>query len=55
MKESIRELKSLIQNQRINSNSANKTGAAGSLADRITKMSIYGKEKKSETDLKLTK
>ena len=43
-KSSIMELKSLIQSQRINSNSANKTGTTGSLADRITKMLIYGKE-----------
>ena len=37
MKDSIMELKSLIQSQRINSNSANKTGTTGPLADRITK------------------
>ena len=54
-KGSIMELKSLIQSQRINSNSANKTGTAGSLAGRITKMSICGKEKKSETYIKIDK
>ena len=54
-KESIMELKSLIQSQRINSNPANKIGTTGSLSDRITKLSIYGKEKKSETDLKIDK
>ena len=48
-------LKSLIQKQRINSNSVNKTGIAGSLTDRITKLLIYGKEKKSETDQKIDK
>ena len=53
--ESIMELKSLIQRHRINSNSANKIGTTGSLADRITKLSIYGEEKKSETDLKIDK
>ena len=55
MKEAIMEMRSLIQNQRINSNSINKTGTAGSLTDRITKLLIYGKEKKSETDQKIDK
>ena len=45
MEESIVELKSLIRRHRINNNSANKTGTSGSLADRITKMLIYGKER----------
>ena len=55
MEESIMELKSLIQSQRVNRNPESKTGAAGSLAGRITKLSIYSKEKKSETDLKIGK
>ena len=54
-KEAIMELKSLIQGHRINSNYPNDKGISGSLADRVTKMLIYGKERKSETDLKLTK
>ena len=54
MKESIMELKSLIQSHRISSNPENKTGTTGSLAGRITKLSIYEKAKKSGTDLKLT-
>ena len=54
-KDAIMELKSLIQKQRINSNSTKKTGTAGSLTDRITKLLIYGKEKKSETDQKIDK
>ena len=37
MKESIVESKSLIQRQRVNNNSTNKTGTSGSLADIITK------------------
>ena len=55
MKEAITELKSLIRHHRINRNSINKTGTEGSLTDRITKLSIYGKEKKSETDQKIGK
>ena len=54
-KEAIMERKSLIQKQSSNSNSINKTGTAGSLADRMTKLSIYGKAKKSETDQKIDK
>ena len=51
---SIAELKSLIQRHRINNNnSTNKTGTSGSLAGRVTKMLIYGKERKSETDLEI--
>ena len=41
-KEAIAESNSSIWNQRVNSNFANKTGAAGSLTDRITQLSIYG-------------
>ena len=44
-KESIMELKSLIQSQRINSNPSYKTGTTGPLAERITKLAIYGKER----------
>ena len=55
MKESIVELESLIQRHRRNNNSTNQTGISGSLADRITKMAIYGKERKSETYLKIDK
>ena len=54
-KEAIMELKSLIQKRRTNSNSMNKAGATGSLTDRITKLLIYGKETKSETDKKIGK
>ena len=52
-KEAITELKSLIQGQRANSNYPNNKGISGSLADRITEMLISGKERKSETDLKI--
>ena len=51
MKESIMGSISLLRNQRVNSDSVNETGTTGSLADRITNLSIYGKEKKSEADL----
>ena len=43
---------SLLRNQRVNSDYVNETGTNGPLADRITNLSIYGKEKNSETDLK---
>ena len=56
MGKSIVGLKSLIQGHRINNNNpTSKTGISGSLADRITKMLIYGKERKSETDLEIGK
>ena len=47
-------LQSLIQSRRVNNNSMNKTGTTGSIAGRIVKMLIYGKEGKSETDIKST-
>ena len=37
------------------SNSAGNSEIAGSLVDRITKTSTYGKQRKSETDLKIEK
>ena len=52
MGESIMGHISLLRNQRVNSDSVKETGANSSLADRITNMLIYGKEKNSETDLK---
>ena len=54
-KESIVELKSLIPRHRVNNNSTNNTGTSGSLSDRITKMLIYGKGRKSDTDLEIGK
>ena len=53
--ESIVELKSLIPRHRVNNNSTNNTGTSGSLSDRITKMLIYGKGRKSDTDLEIGK
>ena len=45
-KEAIAESKSLIRGHRVDNNLPIKTGISGSLADRVTKMSIYGKERK---------
>ena len=47
------ELKSLIQTQRINRNSASKNRNKRAISGQNSKMLIYGKEKKSETDIKL--
>ena len=53
MGDSIMELKSLIQTQRINRNSASKNRNKRAISGQNSKMLIYGKEKKSETDIKL--
>ena len=53
MKDAITKLKPLILGRRIESNSADNSGISGSLADRIAKALIYGKEKKSGTDLEI--
>ena len=52
---SIVESKSLIHGYRMGSNSPGKLKIPGSLAGRITKTSIYGEERKSETDLRIGK
>ena len=54
-KEAIAELKSLIHGHRMGRNSPGKSEISGFLADRITKTLIYGKERKSETDMKIGK
>ena len=46
MKESIMELKSFIQIHRINSNSANKIGTAGSLISRQNNKTVYIRKRK---------
>ena len=53
MGEAIVELKSLIHGQRVNNNSPGKTKIPGPLTDKITKTLIFGKERKSETDLRI--
>ena len=55
MGETIAELESLIHGQRMESNSMDKPKIQGSLAGRIAKTLIYGKERKSETDLEIGK
>ena len=50
-KEAILGLKSLIRGNRMGSNSAGNPKIPGPLTDRITKMLIYGKQGKSDTDL----
>ena len=54
-KEAILELESLIRVHRMGGNSPGKSKIPGSLAGRVTKTLIYGKERKSETDLKIAK
>ena len=53
--ESIFGSKSLIHGHRMGSNSAENPKMSVPLADRITKTSIYGKRRKSETDLEIGK
>ena len=53
--EAIVGLKSLIHGHRVDSNSPDRLKISGSLADRITETLIYGKERKSESDLKIDK
>ena len=53
MKEALFELKSFFHGQRMGSNSAGHSEISGSLVDRITKTLIYGKLRKSETDLRI--
>ena len=54
-KEAIAELKSLIHGHRMGRNSPGKSKIPGPLAGRITKTMIYGKERKSDTDLEIGK
>ena len=54
-KEAIAELKSLIHGQRINNNAPGKTKISGSLSGSVTKTLIFGKDRKSETDLRIGK
>ena len=51
-KDAITELKSLFRGKRIERNSAGNSEISGSLAGRIAKQLIGGKEKKSDADLK---
>ena len=53
MWDSIFELKSLIRRQRMGSNSAGNPKIPGSLTDRVTKTLIYGKQEKSDTDMRI--
>ena len=55
MKEAVLDLKPLIHGHRTGSNSAVNPKMSGSLADRITKMSIYGKQGKSDIDLRIVR
>ena len=52
MKDDIAELKSLIRGQRVESNSADSSEISVSLSAIIVETLLYGKEKKSDTDLK---
>ena len=52
-REAILELESLIHGHRTGSNSAENPKMSGSLADSITKTLIYGKQGKSDIDLRI--
>ena len=53
MGEVILELKSLIHWHRMGSNSAENSKMSSALADIITKTLIYGRRRKSDTDLRI--
>ena len=46
-------MKSLIRGKRIGRNSADNSKISGTLADRIANPLIYGKKRKSDTDLRI--
>ena len=52
-KDAISESESLIRGKRMGRNSAGNPKIPGSLTDRITKTLIYGKQGKSDTDLRI--
>ena len=52
-KEATVESKALIQRHRVNNNSPGKARISGSLKGCVTKPSIFGKGRKSETDVKI--